>query len=90
MKNILLMLLLFSFYAQAQRKKQPFKERPFTESKTAISFNPFALAEIDFTALAGYEVRLASKLYLSTEAGYILHLTISVVRINLQITELVF
>lgn len=71
MKNIFLLLLLFSFFAQAQRKKHSFTEHPFTESKTAISFNPFALAEIDFTALAGYETRLAPRWYLSTEAGYI-------------------
>lgn len=71
MKNFLLLLLLFSFFAQAQRKKHSFTERPFPGSKTAISINPFALAEIDFTALAGFENRLAPKWYLSTEAGYI-------------------
>ena len=72
MKNIFVLLLVLSFCAHAQRKKHSFTERLFPENKTAISFNPFALAEIDFTALAGYENRLVPKLYLSTEAGYIL------------------
>jgi hypothetical protein len=71
MKNFLLLLLVFPFGVNAQKMKRSFPERLFTENNTAISFNPFALAEIDFTALAGYENRLAPKLYLSNEAGYI-------------------
>jgi hypothetical protein len=70
MKNFLVLLLLFSFCAHAQKKKH-FQEHLFPENKTAISFNPFALAEIDFTALGGFENRIAPKLYLSNEAGYI-------------------
>jgi hypothetical protein len=71
MKKFLLLLFIFPFCVNAQKMKRSFPERLFTENKTAISFNPFALAEIDFTALVGYENKLEPKLYLSNEAGYI-------------------
>lgn len=65
MKKILLLLCAFPFFAKAQRAQ------PFTQVSNAISFNPFALIEIDYTALVGYENKLAPKIFLSTEAGYI-------------------
>jgi hypothetical protein len=68
MKKFLVLCLLLSFFANAQKKKHLFDER-FTANKTAISIHPLALAEIDFTALAGFENKLAPKLYLSNEAG---------------------
>jgi hypothetical protein len=71
MKKILFLLLAFPFCVNAQKKRQTVNERLFTENKTAISFNPFALAAIDYTLLAGYERKLSHKLFLGTEAGYI-------------------
>lgn len=70
MKKFLVLCLLLSFVANAQKKKHLFDEK-FTANKTAISINPLALAEIDFTALAGFENKIAPKLYLSNEVGYI-------------------
>lgn len=65
MKTVLVLLLVFPFLLQAQ------KNHPFTEAKEAISFSPLALAQIDYTALFGYENKLRNKLYFSMEAGYI-------------------
>jgi hypothetical protein len=39
--------------------------------KTAISFNPFALINVDYTLMAGAEQRLNPKTVLAVEAGYI-------------------
>jgi len=67
MKTIAWLLLsAFPYFAKAQKRTHP-----FTEVADALSFNPFALVEIDFTALFGYEHQLAPELFLSTEAGYI-------------------
>lgn len=66
MKKIVLLFMAFPFCVSAQ-----FLHLPFTETKTAISINPFTLAEIDYTIMAGFEYRLASKLYMSHEVGYI-------------------
>lgn len=65
MKKLLLLLCAFPFFAKAQ------KAPPFTQVSNAISFNPFALIEVDYTALFGYENKLGPKLFLSNEAGYI-------------------
>jgi len=66
MKRIVLLFMAFPSCISAQ-----FLRLPFTETKTAISLNPFTLAEIDYTIMAGFEYRLACKLYMSHEAGYI-------------------
>ncbi len=71
MKNILFLLLAFPFCVYAQKKHQTVNERLFNENKTAISFNPFALAAVDYTLLVGYERKLSVKFFLGSEAGYI-------------------
>jgi hypothetical protein len=66
MKTLLLELLLCCcIIADAQRTQ------PYTEVKSAISFNPLALIQVDYTVLAGYEHRLKPGLFLTTEIGYI-------------------
>jgi hypothetical protein len=71
MKKIVFLFLAFPFCVNAQKKHQTVNERLFTENKTAISFNPFALAAVDYTLLLGYERRVAPKIFLGSEAGYI-------------------
>jgi hypothetical protein len=78
MKAGLFFLLVLPFFATAQNRhnlfgpvKKVVNSSPFTEANQAISFNPFALAEIDFTALAGYENKIRNNLFLSNEAGYV-------------------
>ena len=66
MKKLLLLLVVFPFCVCAQDSRVP-----FTEKRSAVSFNPFMLIGVDFTVMAGYEHKLASKLYMSNEAGYI-------------------
>jgi hypothetical protein len=70
MKKILLLLLAFPLLVIAQKHRTA-NNRLFTENKAAISFNPFALAAVDYTLLVGYEKKLASKFFLGSEAGYI-------------------
>lgn len=65
MRKLLWVLFLLPLIATAQKK------RPFTETNHAVSFNLPALAQIDYTVLFGYEKKLAPKLFLSAEAGYI-------------------
>ena len=71
MKKIVFLLLAFPLCVNAQKKRQAADERLFTENKTAISFNPFALAAVDYTLLLGYETKVAPKIFLGSEAGYI-------------------
>lgn len=65
MKKLLLVMSLFPLLIQAQNYTT------FPKARHAISVNPFALAQLDYTILAGYDIRLKHRLYLSTEAGYI-------------------
>lgn len=66
MKKILaLMFLSVALQAGAQQS------RLFPTVHSAVSFNPFALAEIDFTLLGGYEHKIKPRIFLATEAGYI-------------------
>jgi len=66
MKNFLVLLFSLPFCVHAQQLRPP-----FTENKLAVSFNPFALVAIDYTALFGLDYKVATKLYTSTEVGYI-------------------
>ena len=65
MRRLLLLLLLFPFLTKAQQR------RLFSQVDHAISVNPFALAQMDYTLLAGYETKLKDRLFFSSEAGYI-------------------
>jgi hypothetical protein len=71
MKKILFLLIAFPLLVNAQKKRKPVNERLFTENKRAISFNPFALAAVDYTLLVGYDERLVPNFFMSSEAGYI-------------------
>jgi hypothetical protein len=64
-KFILPALLFLCSCLQAQEKKFP------VDYKAAIHFNPFALAEIDYTFLAGTEYRLRPNVAMVLEAGYV-------------------
>ena len=50
MKKLLLLLVVFPFCVCAQDSRVP-----FTEKRSAVSFNPFMLIGVDFTVMAGYE-----------------------------------
>lgn len=64
-KKFSVLLCICALFCTAQKTK------PYTEVSNAVSFNPFALAEIDFTALAGYEQKVKERLFVTCEAGYI-------------------
>jgi hypothetical protein len=65
MKHFFIGFLLFlSFQSHAQRKSPD-------DYKIAISFNPLALAHIDYTFLPGIEYKLQENLSIVGEAGYI-------------------
>jgi hypothetical protein len=64
-KIILVLLLVSALIAQAQQKKLPYNY------KWAISLSPFALAQIDYTAMAGLEYKINPKIGLAADVGYI-------------------
>lgn len=71
MRVALFALFFFPLFLQAQVDDSFLGRTGKRENPWAITFSPLALAQIDYTLLAGAEYRLKPRLHLAADAGYI-------------------
>lgn len=71
MRRFFLPFLFLPLFLQAQLDDSFPNQTAKRKNRWALTFSPLALAQIDYTLLAGAEYRLKPRLHVATDVGYI-------------------